>query len=188
MQCLLQYLSQTRHYHEPDEEGFLYPEINQSLCVACGRCTAICPLLCEGNYKEGSTPRFYVARHKSQEVLRQSTSGGAFTGISDAILRQNGVIYGADYDEAFRVLHQRAETPEQRDRMWISKYVQSDMRDTYAQIKADLKDDPNGSFHRNPLPGRRAAWIYGKYTAFRQFVYLRFNLPQYSKPTNLGRV
>jgi len=78
---------------KPDEEGFLYPEITQLLCVDCGRCTAICPLICEGNYKEGSTPRFYVARHKSQEVLRQSTSGGAFTAISDAILRQNGVIY-----------------------------------------------------------------------------------------------
>lgn len=102
---------------KPDEEGFLYPEINQNHCVDCGRCTEICPLTYKGNYKESGTPRFYVARHKSQEVLWQSTSGGAFTAISDAILRQNGVIYGADYDEDFHVLHQRAETPEQRDRM-----------------------------------------------------------------------
>ena len=126
---------------KPDEEGFLYPKINRSLCVDCGRCTAICPLIHERNYKEDSTPRFYVARHKSQEVLWQSTSGGAFTAISDAILRQSGVIYGADYDEDFRVFHQRAETPEQRDRMRISKYVQSDMRDTYTQIKVDLKKE-----------------------------------------------
>jgi len=125
---------------KPDEEGFLYPEIDQSLCVDCSRCTAICPLIHEGNYKEGITPHFYAARHKSQEVLRQSTSGGAFTAISDAILRQNGVIYGADFDEAFRVLHKRAETSEQRDRMRISKYAQSDMMDTYSQIKIDLTD------------------------------------------------
>jgi len=126
---------------KPDEEGFLYPEIDQACCVACGRCTQICPLTHKGNHKNSGMPRFYAARHKSQEVLWQSTSGGAFTAISDAILRQNGVIYGADYDEDFHVLHHRAETPEQRDRMRISKYVQSDMGDTYAQIKADLQKD-----------------------------------------------
>ncbi len=123
-----------------DEEGFLYPEIDESRCVDCHRCSAICPLNVEGSYKQSDTPRFYVARHKSQDVLRESTSGGAFTAISDAILRQGGVIYGADFDENLYVLHQRAETPEQRDRMRISKYVQSDMGSTYAKIKDDLKE------------------------------------------------
>lgn len=124
---------------KPDEEGFLYPEIDQASCVDCGRCTQICPVMYEGNYKESGTPRFYVARHKLPEVLQQSTSGGAFTAISDAILRKKGVIYGADYDEGFHVLHKRAETTKQRNRMRISKYVQSDMGDTYTQIKVDLK-------------------------------------------------
>ena len=122
-----------------DEEGFLYPEIDQGRCVDCGRCTTVCPLIYEGNYKNIDTPRFYVARHISQDVLLESTSGGAFTAISDEILRQKGVIYGADYDEKFRVIHQRAETAEQRDRMRISKYVQSDIEDTYSQIKTDLQ-------------------------------------------------
>ncbi|HWR44600.1 Coenzyme F420 hydrogenase/dehydrogenase, beta subunit C-terminal domain [Sporomusa sp.] len=125
---------------KPDEEGFLYPTVDQSRCIDCGRCTAICPVTYEGHFKESSTPRIYAARHKSQEVLWKSTSGGAFTAISDVILGQNGVIYGADYDENLRVFHQRAETPEERDRMRISKYVQSDMRDTYTQIKGDLKE------------------------------------------------
>jgi coenzyme F420-reducing hydrogenase beta subunit len=123
---------------EPDEEGFLYPKIDQSRCIDCHKCTMFCPFIYDGNYKELTTPHFYAARHKVQEVLQKSTSGGAFTAISDAILGKGGVIYGADYDQEFQVLHKRAETYAQRDRMRISKYVQSDMRDTYAQIKADL--------------------------------------------------
>lgn len=122
-----------------DEEGFLYPEIDPSLCIDCRKCSAICPLTHEGKYKDNGTPSFYVMKHKSREVLWQSTSGGAFTALSDAVLRQGGVIYGADYDREFHVLHQRAENAAQRDRMRISKYVQSDMGNAYARIKDDLK-------------------------------------------------
>lgn len=43
-----------------------------------------------------------------------STSGGAFTAISDAILHEGGVVYGADFDDEFHVLHKIAENHEQR--------------------------------------------------------------------------
>lgn len=135
---------------KPDAEGFLYPAIDQARCIDCGRCTQSCPLLQAGHYKAGGIPRFYAARHKSPAVLWQSTSGGAFTAIADAILRQQGVIYGADFDEDFRVLHRRAETPAQRDRLRISKYVQSDLGDTYAQIKADLRQGRRVLFTGTP--------------------------------------
>ncbi|WP_282804373.1 Coenzyme F420 hydrogenase/dehydrogenase, beta subunit C-terminal domain [Clostridium tetani] len=68
----------------------------------------------------------------------RSTSGGAFTAISDEILRQGGVVYGADYDHEFRVMHKRAENEEQRNRMRVSKYVQSNLGDIFQQVKADL--------------------------------------------------
>ncbi|MEW9094594.1 MAG: Coenzyme F420 hydrogenase/dehydrogenase, beta subunit C-terminal domain [Clostridiaceae bacterium] len=121
-----------------DEEGFLYPVIDQSLCVDCGKCTKVCPLIQSGNYKHNSIPEFFVAKHKSEEVLMKSTSGGAFTAISDEILRLGGVVYGADYDHEFRVMHKRAENEEQRNRMRVSKYVQSNLGDVFKQIKTDL--------------------------------------------------
>ncbi|WP_338133629.1 Coenzyme F420 hydrogenase/dehydrogenase, beta subunit C-terminal domain [Clostridium tetani] len=123
---------------ESDEEGFLYPVIEKSLCVDCGKCIKICPLIQSGNYKHNSIPEFFVARHRSEEVLMRSTSGGAFTAISDEILRQGGVVYGADYDHEFRVMHKRAENEEQRNRMRVSKYVQSNLGDIFQQVKADL--------------------------------------------------
>ena len=135
---------------QPDEEGFLYPVIDPSLCADCGRCTEICPILRKGHYKEASFPHFYAARHKSKDVLLHSTSGGAFTALSDAILHQGGVVYGAVFDEAFRVLHARAETPAQRDRMRFSKYVQSNLRDTFSRIQSDLRDGRKVLFTGTP--------------------------------------
>lgn len=121
-----------------DSEGFRYPQIDQERCVDCGRCAAACPFLREGHYKMMVQPTFYLLHHRSKEVLRQSTSGGAFTAFSDGILQAGGVVYGAVFDEQLRVMHGRAETPEERDRMRISKYVQSDLGEVYASMKADL--------------------------------------------------
>lgn len=135
---------------QSDEEGFLYPVIDQHLCVSCGKCRSVCPLIQDGNYKSNVIPEFFVAKHKSGEVLMKSTSGGVFTAISDAILRQGGVIYGADYDHEFRVVHKRAENEEQRNRMRISKYVQSDIGNIFQQVKADLANQKMVLFTGTP--------------------------------------
>ena len=73
-----------------DEEGFLYPEIDQDICIDCNRCREVCPFIKEGHFKEDYQPEFYVAKHKSNDVLKASTSGGAFTAISDIILAEGG--------------------------------------------------------------------------------------------------
>lgn len=135
---------------QPDDEGFLYPVIDQSLCVDCRKCTEVCPMIQCGNYKSKSIPEFFVARHKSEEVLMKSTSGGAFTAISDLILRQGGIVYGVDYDQNFRVLHKRTKNEEERNRMRISKYVQSDLTDTFKQVKADLEKQKTVLFTGTP--------------------------------------
>jgi len=122
-----------------DKEGFLYPAIDEKTCVDCGLCAAICPVRHKGHYKLLDEPRFFAAKHKNEDVLRKSASGGAFTALSDVVLDGGGVIYGADFDESFHVLHKRAEIPEQRNRMRFSKYVQSDLNGVYKQIESDLK-------------------------------------------------
>jgi len=121
-----------------DDEGFLYPVVDSKICTSCKNCSLICPFQKEGSYKLELNPRFYMVRHKSAEVLKQSTSGGAFTAFSDSILEAGGVVYGVVFDENLRVIHARAETAKQRDKMRISKYVQSDLGDTYKQVKDDL--------------------------------------------------
>lgn len=133
-----------------DEEGFLYPVISQEYCIDCNSCREVCPLITEGNYKEEFIPEFYVAKHKSKDVLNKSTSGGAFTALSDAILAEGGVVYGVDFDDKYRVLHRRAINQEERNRMRISKYVQSNMTDIFQQVKNDLENGKKVLFTGTP--------------------------------------
>lgn len=124
---------------EPDSEGFLYPAIDTGLCIDCGRCADACPLRRENSYRHAEMPAFYVARHRDEAVLRQSTSGGMFTALSDVVLDMGGAVYGADFDENLRVVHKRATSRPGRDAMRFSKYVQSDLGSTHEKIEADLR-------------------------------------------------
>ena len=121
-----------------DAEGFAYPRLDAAACADCGRCRAVCPLQAVEQGKAAGEPRFYLAKHRDPAVLAASTSGGAFTALSDAILRRGGVIYGAVFDEALRVRHARAATAAERDAMRVSKYVQSDTAASFRQVKHDL--------------------------------------------------
>ena len=62
-----------------------------------------------------------------------------FVAISDYVLENGGVVYGAGYEGRFRVVHKRACTKEQRDEFRGSKYVQSDLSGVFRQVREDLK-------------------------------------------------
>jgi len=123
-----------------DEEGFLYPYIDQGLCINCGNCTDVCAFQNERRaINNNEISEVYAVKHKSNDVRFTSSSGGAFTAISDYILSKEGVVYGATFDENFNVVHKRQETYEGRDSLRGSKYVQSNLKQVYDQVKSDLQ-------------------------------------------------
>lgn len=68
-----------------DAEGFLYPIINVTLCVECGLCEKICPILHPlGKYKPADVP--IAAISKDQFIVKESSSGGVFSVLSKYIL------------------------------------------------------------------------------------------------------
>lgn len=120
-----------------DEEGFLYPVIDEAVCVQCGLCERMCPVLHDSESKLG-TPKAYAAYTFNEEVRLASSSGGVFTLLAEYVLAENGVIYGAAM-ENFRVKHIRISDSEGLALLRGSKYVQSDIGQTYIQAKADLE-------------------------------------------------
>ena len=136
---------------QPDAMGFLYPVVDTDKCVDCGLCEKVCAF--NDHYDTSLNlpqPDAYAARHKDMEEVETSRSGAAFIAISDYVLENGGVVYGAGYTDHFRVVHKRAITKEERDEFKGSKYVQSDMNTVFRQVRKDLKDGLTVLFSGTP--------------------------------------
>lgn len=136
---------------QPDALGFLYPIVDTSKCVECGLCEKVCAF--NENYDKSlnlKQPIAYGVRHKDSQEVASSRSGAAFIAISDYVLENGGVVYGAGYSDHFRVVHKRATTKEQRNEFKGSKYVQSDMTGVFRQVKEDLRNGLTVLFSGTP--------------------------------------
>lgn len=122
---------------ESGEFGFRYPQIDASKCIRCGLCDKVCPI--ESVIATPTGQKVYAAVHKDPDILAKSTSGGAFSAIADAIFAMGGVVYGAAMQADMKVEHICVEDVCALNRLRGSKYVQSDVRNTYQQAEADLK-------------------------------------------------
>lgn len=135
----------------PDALGFLYPQVDIDKCIDCGLCEKVCSF--NDNYDtflNFHEPIAYAARHKSTEEVMRSRSGAVFVVLSDFVLDNGGVIYGVGFSEHFRVEHKRATTKDECDEFRCSKYVQSDMRNVFRQVKNDIKDGLTVLFSGTP--------------------------------------
>lgn len=87
-----------------------------------------------------SFPVVYAVKHKNIDIRMSSRSGGVFTALSDEVLKYNGIVYGCILTKDFEAIHVRAESTDERNKMRGSKYIQSDMGDTFKQVQMDLQN------------------------------------------------
>ena len=132
----------------PDEEGFLYPVLDENKCVSCGLCKLSCPY---DNEKTDTEPfGVYAAQNKNKEELLRSSSGGMFSVFAQEALSKGGVVVGCAFTEDLKAEHTVAFDKSGVDKMHGSKYVQSNMGDVYSQVKAILEDGKNVFFTGTP--------------------------------------
>lgn len=122
-----------------DSEGFLYPRVDLSACIDCGVCEKVCPI--KNQKPERSFQQTaYVVQNKDLVALRESTSGGAFSALSCWALKQGGVVFGAAYDDDLIVRHQFVDDVQSLKKFRNSKYVQSEIGNSFQQVKSFLQE------------------------------------------------
>lgn len=139
---------------EPDEEGFLYPIVDAEKCIRCYRCTSACAFKEDQRiheYPGGEVvgKRFpktevYGGRLRDREKLLASSSGGAFTALSDVFLGRGDAVACSTYNfethqQEYRIIETAAERNEARG----SKYVQSIPGSIFKEIEMWLMRYPN---------------------------------------------
>lgn len=122
-----------------DEEGFLYPVVDEEKCIHCNLCDKVCPYI-ETQYPNEDLEYCVAAYNTHSEERAISSSGGIFVLLAKAILEQGGIVYGAAYDEDWLVSHKGVETEEGLNALIGSKYVQSNTRVVYREIKNCLEN------------------------------------------------
>ena len=133
--------------HE-DEKGFKYPKIDKEKCIDCGLCNKVCPII--NNMSIKNEPKAYAAYCKNEEIRKNSSSGGIFTLIATQIIDEGGVVFGASFDGNFNIKHIKIEEKEDLQKLRGSKYVQSNIGETFKQARKYLEDNRKVLFTGTP--------------------------------------
>lgn len=119
-----------------DSEGFFYPLVNESICISCGKCIKICPELNPTYHKPTNTS---IAAYAENIKDRESgSSGGIFGLLAQNLIKKGGKVWGAAFDKNLTLSHQCATNNAELDKLYKSKYLQSNTQDIFSAIKIDI--------------------------------------------------
>jgi coenzyme F420-reducing hydrogenase beta subunit len=121
-----------------DEEGFLYPDVDVRVCINCGLCKLACPVINNIVSEKNQNPDTYAAWSLDEEVRLNSTSGGIFTELSRTVISKGGYVSGAKYLPNHLAEHTIINDENNIDILRQSKYVQSEIKFVFKNIKSLL--------------------------------------------------
>lgn len=131
-----------------DGEGFLYPEVDVVNCIDCGLCGKVCHEL--HPYDKQDPVNLFAAINKDEAVRLRSSSGGIFHILSEKIISEGGVVFGARFDEDWQAVMDYADTMEGVNAFMGSKNVQARMGSAYLDAGRFLAEGRKVLFSGTP--------------------------------------
>lgn len=122
---------------EKRELGHVYPLVDGSKCIECGKCLKVCHAFRPREVKPFSGEA-YALQAKDWRLLANSSSGAAFSLIAEDVIARGGIVYGSAWEGNSGARHIRVDRKEGLGSLRRSKYVQSGTDGIYERVKQDL--------------------------------------------------
>jgi coenzyme F420-reducing hydrogenase beta subunit len=119
------------------ELGHVYPCVSSKDCINCGKCLKVCHAVKVLVQSESESSVYAVQAH-NREILADSSSGGVFSLLAKYVLSKGGVVYGSKWVRGKGAAHVRVDSYEELSELRRSKYVFSQMTDTFKCVQNDL--------------------------------------------------
>ena len=132
-----------------DADGFLFPFVSDSTkCIDCKLCQRVCPI--ENPLKHEDKGIYYGAHSNQDELVQKCSSGGIFAELAHSTLLEDGYVFGAAFDDALCLAHHCYSKDDDISPVFSSKYLQSDLKDSYVRCKELLAKGKKVLFSGTP--------------------------------------
>lgn len=136
-----------------NEEGFLYPDLDEKKCIKCGQCNKVCPVSVENQFNIENQKGFKIYGGYCTSIqTNQASSGRIFPLITKKFFdenKKNSKVYSVKM-EGKRACHYEATSYNEIKQGFGSKYIQSDLSNIYSKIKKDLDNESKVLFSGTP--------------------------------------
>jgi len=119
------------------EDGFEMAYINPEKCIDCNACKGSCPSSLQKEPNISVEP--HLLRLRNEKELMLSTSGAFFGELARDIIKNDGIVYGAAFNNDFSVSHKRVDDLQNLLGLFKSKYVQSELDNIFMKVEEDVK-------------------------------------------------
>lgn len=132
---------------KPDCDGFLSPVIRKERCIHCDICKDVCQI----NHKpDHIQQQRYYAFKNSDDIRQNSSSGGAFTALSQLIVDQDGIVIASEMNSNWHIEHTVADTMQKVKKQAATYYVQGKAFNRYKETQTLLSQGRKVLFTGTP--------------------------------------
>lgn len=125
-----------------EHDGFYYPIIDTEICIKCHKCEKSCPVLNLSNLNGeilNHHDSCFAAWSYSEDTCKKSSSGGIFNEIAKHIIESGGIVFASKFDAELNLHFSAINQIKDLEPAQRSKYVQSDTRETFSEVRNLLK-------------------------------------------------